>query len=119
MTIISKVFSARIKNVLPFLISCSQTAHVKNRFISESGRVISGIFEIANTLALEGFLVTVDIEKAFDTVNRCFLLQILGKFGFGIYLINGIKMIVKNQESCIINGGKTTKYFKLERGARQ
>ena len=25
----------------------------------------------------------------------------------------------KQQESCIINGGKTTKYFKLERGARQ
>ena len=30
-----------------------------------------------------------------------------------------IKTILKNQESCIINGGKTTKYFKLERGARQ
>ena len=28
-------------------------------------------------------------------------------------------MILKNRESCIINGGKTTKYFKLERGVRQ
>ena len=26
---------------------------------------------------------------------------------------------MKNQESCVINGGKTSKYFKLDRGTRQ
>ena len=119
MTFISKVLSTRIQNVLPFLISSNQTAYVKNRFISESGRVISDILEISNSLALEGFLVTVDIEKAFDSVNDCFLLHIFQKFGFGIDFVSWIKTILNNQESCIINGGKTTKYFKLERGARQ
>ena len=57
MTFISKVLSTRIQNVLPFLISSNQTAYVKNRFISESGRVISDILEMANSLALV-FLVT-------------------------------------------------------------
>ena len=33
------------------------------------------ILEIANTLALEDFLVIADIEKTFDSVNQCFLLQ--------------------------------------------
>ena len=46
-------------------------------------------------------------------------MQILRKFGFGIGFVSWIKTILKNQESCINNGGKTTKYFKLERGARQ
>ena len=110
---ISKVLSTRIKNVLPFLISANQTAYVKNRFISESGRVISDILESANTLALEVFLVILDIEKAFDSVNHCFLLQILEKFRFDIDFVSCIKTILKNQESCIINRGKTTKYFKL------
>ena len=77
MKIISKIRSTRIKNVLPFLISSSHTAYVKNRFVSESGRVISDILEVSYLLALEGFLVTVDIEKAFDSVNHRFLLQIL------------------------------------------
>ena len=86
-------------------------------FIRESGRVISDILEIAKTLALEGFLVTIDIEKAFDSVNHCFSLQILLKFRFGIDFICWIKTILKNQDSCIINGGKIAKYFKLERGA--
>ena len=84
MKIISKVLSTRIKSVLPYLISSNQTAYVKNRFISKSGRVISDILEIANTLVLEGFLVTVDVEKPFDFVNHRFLLQIFQKFGFEI-----------------------------------
>ena len=46
-------------------------------------------------------------------------MHILWKFEFGIDFVSWIKTILNNQESCIINGGKTTKYFKLERGARQ
>ena len=118
MKIISKVLSTRITNVLPFPISLNQTAYVKNWFISESGRAISDILEISNTLALEGFVVIVDIEKAIDSFNHCFLLKILRKFGFGIDFVGWIKTILKIQESCIINSRKTTRYFKLERAAR-
>ena len=81
--------------------------------------MISDILDIANTLTLEGFLVIKDIERAFDSVNHCFLLQILQKFGFRIDFVSWIKMILKNQEPCIINREKTTQYFKLEKGARQ
>ena len=119
MKIISKVLSTRIKNVLPCLISSNQTAYVKNRFISEGGRVISDILEIPSSLALESSLVTVDIENAFDSVNNCFLLQVLRKFVFGIDFVSRIRTILNNQESCIINSWKTAKYFKLERGDRQ
>ena len=56
--------------------------------------MISDILEIAKTLALlEGFLVTKDIEKAFHSVNHCFLLPILRKFGFGIDFVSWIKAI--------------------------
>ena len=72
MKIISKVLSTRIKGVLPYLISSNQTAYVKNRFLCESGRLISDILEIAKALALEGFLVAIDVEKALDSVNHCF-----------------------------------------------
>ena len=101
MKIISKVLSTRIKNVLPFLISSNQTAYFKNKFIRESWRVISDILEVASTLALEGFLVTVHIEKAFDFVNHCFLLQILQKFGFGKDFVSWIKT-VKNLASLTV-----------------
>ena len=43
----------------------------------------------------------------------------LKAFGFGENFINWIKIILTNQESCVMNGGNSTGYFKLERGARQ
>ena len=61
----------------------------------------------------------VDVEKAFDSLDHKFLISVLKKFGFGQNFISWIEIILKNQESCVINGGTTTKYFKLNRGARQ
>ena len=65
--IISKALASRLKKVLPNLISPQQTAYVENRFIGESGRLTAGIIEITNILNKEGFLITMDIEKAFDS----------------------------------------------------
>ena len=41
------------------------------------------------------------------------------KFGFGQNSILWIEIIFKNEEPCVSNGRETTKYFKLNRGARQ
>ena len=117
--IISKAIAAKLKNVMPSIISSNQTAYVKNRFIGENGRLISDIIEICDSLQIEGYLVTVDIEKAFDSLNHTFLLATLKKFGFGENFIQWITILLKNQESCVVNGGTTTGYFNLERGARQ
>ena len=60
-----------------------------------------------------------DVEKAFDSLDHKFLISVLKKFGFGQNFISWIEIILKNQESCVINGGTITKYFKLNRGACQ
>ena len=43
----------------------------------------------------------------------------LEHYSFGHNFIEWIKILRKNQESCVINGGDTKKYFRLEREARQ
>ena len=57
----------------------NQVAYVNNRFITESGRLISDVLEITNSLDIEGLSVTVDKEKAFDSINHSFLLCVLKK----------------------------------------
>ena len=64
-------------------------------------------------------LVTMDIQKAFDSVNHKFLTLTLKRYGFGRTFIKRIGILLSTQESCIINGGFTTKYFKLDKGTRQ
>ena len=59
------------------------------------------------------------IKKDFDSVNHLFLVAVLEKYEFKIEIIRWVKLWLKNQESCIINGGQTTNHVKLERGTRQ
>ena len=44
---------------------------------------MSDVLEITNSLDIEGILMAVDIEKAFDSINHSFLMGVLKKFGFG------------------------------------
>ena len=108
-----------MKVVLPDLISSQQTAYVKNRHIGEVGRLISDITEITKIRNIEGFLVTMNIEKAFHSLDHNFLISTSEKYGFGQNFMLWVKILSNNQESCVINGGKTTKYFMLSRGACQ
>ena len=117
--IFSKAVASRLRACLDTIISSEQLAYVEGKFISQNGRLIYDILEVCELFVVEGYLVTVDIQKAFDSINHCFLQSFLKKYGFGENFIHIVKTLLKNQESCVINGGKTTKYFPLPRGARQ
>ena len=117
--LLPKALAKKLKEALPCLISAQQTSYIQNRNIGESGRLISDIIEIVNIRQMTGFLVTMDVEKAFELLDHKFLILILKKIGFGQNFISWVDIIFKNQESCVLNSGTTRKYFKLNRGARQ
>ena len=65
MELISKVLASRLKSVISSIVNENQVGYVNNRFISESGRLISDVLEITNnSLDIEGILMTVDIKKS-------------------------------------------------------
>ena len=99
--LISKSLANRLQDVMPNLVSENQSAYVNNRFISKSGKLISDILEITDSLQVDDLLMTIDIEKAFDSVNQFFLTSILKRYGFGDDFIKWIKTLLKNQESCL------------------
>ena len=101
------------------MIDPGQTTYVNGRLLGESGRLIADIIETCDLGKLEGYLVVIDFEKAFDSLNHNFLITVLEHYGFGNDFIEWIKILLKNQESCVINAGHSTKYVRLERGARQ
>ena len=92
--ILSKAFAAKLKLTLPFIISSNQTTYVERRCISESGRLISDIIEIYGKENIPGFLVTMDLEEAFNSLDNGFVLCVLKKFGFGDNFITWIKILL-------------------------
>ena len=95
------------------------TAYVQNKCIGKAGRLISDILNISDKLSIDGYLVTADIEKTFDSLDHESLLVVLKRTGFGNYFIEWIEILLTNQEFCVITDGTTTLYFNLEKGARQ
>ena len=115
--ILSTSFAEKLKNVLLELISSNQTAFVKNRCTSESGRLILDVTEMCDRLDILGYLVTMNIEKVFYSLGHDFLLSVFKKIGFVENFIHWIKVSLNNQQSCVVNGDFTTRYFNLEKGA--
>ena len=97
----SEAISKKLKVVLLMLISSQETVYVKNRFIGGSVRLISDIIGTSDWLNIEVFLVTMDIEKAFDSLDHDFLSSVLRKFGFGKNFITWIEVLLKDQLSCV------------------
>ena len=92
-----------MKNVLRKLIDDRQTAYVNEWFIGESGHLIDDVLKVCDMQNLRNFLLTVDFEKVFDSLNRNILIAVLKKYGFGDDFIDWILILFNSEESCVIN----------------
>ena len=117
--LISKALACRLKNFISnMLMKIKLRMSIVNRFTIEGRRLISDVLEI-NFLDIEGFLLKVDIEKVFDSINDSSVFYVLQKIGFGSEFIEWIKLLIKKPKQCIINDDKTTEYFQLKKGTRR
>ena len=96
LTFILYMFNKFLQNFLPDLISSRQTAYVKNIHIGESGRLMSDVIEIVKMKKLEGFLVTMDIEKVFESLDHNFLIFTSEKYGFDKTFILWVKILLRD-----------------------
>ena len=92
---------------------------MKGRFIGENIRLIDGVIRFVATKNIPDLLLLLDFEKAFDTVEWAFIHKTLQHFNFGPYLVNCINTFYNNTESCVLNNGWSSNFFKRERGVRQ
>lgn len=117
--IAAKSIANRIKLVLPNLINHDQTGFLKDRFIGENIRLIDSIIQYATEKNIPGLLLFIDFEKAFDSLEWSFIHDTLSFYGFGASLINWVKTLYSNTESCILNNGWASNFFEIQRGVRQ
>ena len=113
------MIAKRLEAVLPDLIHYNQTAYVKGRTIFDAVRTIDDVINFSQLKTQSGLLVTIDFEKAFDSIKWEFLTNTLKIFNFGPSIISWIKTFYKNISNCVNNNGFSTHHFELKRGVRQ
>ena len=75
--ICSKVLSLRLSKVLEFIVDPDQTCSVPGRKITSNLHILRDVLDHIDRTNETGILISLDQEKAFDRVNRTFLLNLL------------------------------------------
>ena len=75
--ICSKVLSLRLSKVLEFIVDPDQTCSVPGRKITSNLHILRDVLDYIDRTNETGILISLDQEKAFDRVNRTFLLNLL------------------------------------------
>lgn len=115
----STCIANRIKIVLPKLIAEDQTGFVAGRYIGDNLRTLYDMMHYLEERQLPGLLVSIDFEKAFDSINWTYMGNVLKAFGFGEDIQKWIKSFYANIKSYVIVNGKVSPSFFVKRGCRQ
>ena len=90
-----KAIAKRPEKALPSIIHFDQTSYVKGRTIFDALRTIEDVLDFNKAKNLSGLLITIDFQKAFDSVRWEFLIKALKAFNFGPSFISWIKTSTK------------------------
>lgn len=117
--ILTKVLANRLKKVVPNIITTNQAYAVLNRDITDITNSIRDLIWYMRDKKETGYIISVDLEKAFNRVKRKYLMDVMEKFGFGEIFIKWIKCIYTDITSCVKVNGFLTEHFKITRLIRQ
>lgn len=119
--ILSSVVAQRLKSVASFLINHDQTAYIKGRFIGENTRALYDIIQHCSDQKLDGAILSVDFEDAFNSLSWQYTIRVFESLGFGPKFMCLFNLLYTNKEMfsrILLNGYLGEKIF-LKRRFRQ
>jgi len=117
--VITKTISNRLKPALQDCIFANQAAYVPGRDINFNNRLLLIAKRYANKYKKDYCSVSLDAQKAFDSVSHNYLRRVLQEYGFSEHFIKIFNTIYNRQEAVVQINGHLSKPFALERGVKQ
>ncbi len=117
--IMTRVLANRMAAVADSLIHRDQTGFVPGRQIFEHIRLAQNIIDYAEAEEVNGVIVALDQEKAYDRVNHEYLWQVLDAMNFPRHFIQTVKALYSNAVSMVVVNGVKSSTFRITRGVRQ
>ena len=117
--IASGVIARRIKGTLHKLIHTDQTGLIAGRYIGENIRFIYDIMQYTEEINILGLLLSVEFERAFDSVSWSFIYKVMEFFDFGKSIISWIKTFNNNVKLSLNQCGNLPSFFGIGHGYRQ
>nr|GEZ21415.1 RNA-directed DNA polymerase, eukaryota, reverse transcriptase zinc-binding domain protein [Tanacetum cinerariifolium] len=117
--IISKILANRLVVVLGGLVNEFQSAFVVDKQILDGPFILNELVQWCKKKKKQSLIFKVDFEKAYDSVRRAHLDDIMRKFGFGEKRCMWIQICLRSSRGSVIMNGSPTKEFQFYKGLKQ
>ena len=92
---------------------------MQNRYIGENIRLVLDSIKYAKDKNVQGIILFLYFEKAFDKLEWSFVEKSLHYFNFCPDIRRWVSTLYRNITSCVINNGHVSPFFIVTRGVRQ
>ncbi|XP_071738848.1 secreted RxLR effector protein 78-like [Rutidosis leptorrhynchoides] len=113
------MLSLHLRKVVPRLIGSEQSAFLGDRYILDGVLIANEVVDELKRNKRHGIIFKVDFEKAFDSLNWNYLLEVMKCMGFGSKWWKWIGSCLNSASILILINGSPTPEFKLSPGVRQ
>jgi exonuclease III len=117
--ICTKAIALRTNNLLHKIVSKTQTGYVPTRQVNDNSRYLEEVINYYKKTGQIAYLITLDAQKAFDSIDHAYLIEILRIYGFPESYINCIKTLYTNLNASVMVNGYTGERFLIKQSVKQ
>ena len=117
--LITKAYANRLKAVLPDILCEAQAAYVPGRDISFNNRILQYAKSYAIASSKDYCIVSLDAQKAFDSVSHEYLVKVLEAYGFPPEFVLVFQTLYAHLESVVQVNGFLSPAFRIKNGVKQ
>nr|GEW05829.1 reverse transcriptase domain, reverse transcriptase zinc-binding domain protein [Tanacetum cinerariifolium] len=114
--IIAKLLAERVKRVAGSMVGEVQNAFIKGRYILDGVLIANETMDFLRKKKKKGLIFKVDFEKAYDSLNSRFILDIMKKMGFGERWCKWVESCLRSSSMSILVNGSPSEEFAVDKG---
>jgi len=116
----TKTIATKLGEVAPSVIHENQAGFVPGRSLYNHVRLSSAMIDYCEAEEIDGCIVSLDQEKAYDKIAHDYLWKVLERFGFPKRFIKTVKSLYKNATTYVmVNKVLSKDGLQVKRGVRQ